>query len=58
MTVRRAPEEVYNYRYALSNALDLLGRSQKIGGADRELIRGFIEHLRAKGVSIGRLAKV
>jgi len=54
---RASDNDVYNYSYDLANALSLLERSEKIGRPDKELVRGFIEHLRAKRVSTGRLAK-
>ena len=54
---RASDNDVYNYSYGLANALSLLKRSEKVGRPDKELVRGFIEHLRAKRVSTGRLAK-
>lgn len=50
-------DDVYDYGYALRNALKLLDESEILSDGDKELIREFLEHLRAKRVSTGRLAK-
>jgi integrase len=47
----------YDYDYWLRNANDLLHRSTKISSKDKELVREFIDHLRARAVGTGRLAK-
>jgi hypothetical protein len=49
--------DVYDYGYALRNALKRLDESEILSDGDKELIREFLEHLRAKRVSTGRLAK-
>ena len=50
-------DDVYDYGYALRNALKRLDESEILSEGDKELIREFLEHLRAKRVSTGRLAK-
>lgn len=50
-------ENVYDYAYALSNALSLIDRLEKIILDDKNLIKDFLHHLEAKRVSTGRLAK-
>jgi len=50
-------DDVYDYSYALRNSLKRLDESGILSEGDKELIREFLEHLRAKRVSTGRLAK-
>ena len=50
-------DEIYNYQYSLSNAEKLLNESSAISNQDKQLIRDFVQHLKAHGVSTGRLAK-
>jgi site-specific recombinase XerD len=50
-------DDVYDYAYALRNSLKRLDGSEILSDGDKELIREFLEHLRAKRVSTGRLAK-
>jgi integrase/recombinase XerD len=57
MERRKEADDVYNYRYALRNSLKRLDESEILSEGDKELIREFLEHLRAKRVSAGRLAK-
>jgi site-specific recombinase XerD len=53
----REPDDVYDYAYSLRNSVKRLDESNVLSDRDKELIRGFLEHLRAKRVSAGRLAK-
>ncbi len=53
----KSEEDVYNYQYSLTNAEKLLDVSSVISNQDKELIWNFVQHLRANGVSTGRLAK-
>ncbi len=48
-------DDVYDYDYALANGLKLL--ESQVPEKDRALIKRLIEHLKAQGVSTGRLAK-
>jgi integrase/recombinase XerD len=57
MERRKEADDVYNYGYALRNSLKRLDESEILSEGDKELIREFMEHLRAKRVSTGRLAK-
>jgi integrase/recombinase XerD len=57
MEKRKEADDVYDYCYALRNSLKRLDESEILSGGDKELIREFLEHLRAKRVSTGRLAK-
>ncbi len=57
MKNHKEEDDVYDYGYALRNALKLLDESEILSDGDKELIREFLEHLRAKRVSTGRLAK-
>ncbi|MDG6926680.1 MAG: tyrosine-type recombinase/integrase [Nitrososphaerota archaeon] len=50
-------EEVYDYEWRLSNAEKRLSESQIISSEDKETVRRFVQHLKAQGVSTGRLAK-
>ncbi|MDV3244074.1 MAG: hypothetical protein LYZ66_02715 [Nitrososphaerales archaeon] len=50
-------KEVYNYEYSLANAEKRLNESELISNEDKEIIRKFVQHLKAQGVSTGRLAK-
>jgi hypothetical protein len=50
-------DDVYDYGYALRNSLKRLDESEILSEGDKEFIREFLEHLRAKRVSTGRLAK-
>ena len=50
-------DDIYDYAYALRNSLKRLDDSKLLSERDKDLIRGFLEHLRAKRVSTGRLAK-
>ena len=52
-----ANEPIYNYEYSLTNALKLLDSSSVISEQDKQLLRGFIDHLKSQGISTGRLAK-
>jgi site-specific recombinase XerD len=49
--------DVYDYSYSLRNSLKRLDESGILSEGDKQLIREFLEHLRAKRVSTGRLAK-
>jgi len=57
MERRKEADDVYDYGYALRNSLKRLDESKILSEGDKELIREFLEHLRAKRVSTGRLAK-
>jgi hypothetical protein len=57
MSAGKRGDDVYDYEYALRNSLKRLDESEVLSGRDKELIQGFIEHLSAKRVSTGRLAK-
>ena len=57
MERRKEADDVYNYGYALRNSLKRLDESEILSEGDKELIREFLEHLRAMRVSTGRLAK-
>ncbi|MGD0318930.1 MAG: tyrosine-type recombinase/integrase [Nitrososphaerales archaeon] len=57
MSAGKGGDDVYDYAYSLRNSLKRLDESTMLSERDKELIRGFIEHLRAKRVSTGRLAK-
>jgi hypothetical protein len=50
-------EEVYDYQWRLINAHKRLAESKSIADEDRETISRFVQHLKAQGVSTGRLAK-
>ena len=50
-------DRLYDYEFALRNTEKLLNRDPKIREADRKLIQAFMRHIKAQGVSIGRLAK-
>jgi len=50
-------DDVYDYAYRLANAIKLTGESAKIIPADKKLISDFLNHLQAKRVSDGRMAK-
>ena len=50
-------DDVYDYSYSLRNSLKRLDKSEILSEGDKKLIREFLEHLRAKRVSTGRLAK-
>jgi integrase/recombinase XerD len=52
-----AIKEVYDYEGHLANAEKRLDESESVCDEDKETIRRFIQHLRAQGVSTGRLAK-
>jgi site-specific recombinase XerD len=57
MEKRKEADDVYDYSYPLRNSLKRLDESEILSEGDKELIREFLEHLRAKRVSTGRLAK-
>ena len=57
MEKRKEADDVYDYGYALRNSLKRLDESEILSEGDKEIIREFLEHLRAKRVSTGRLAK-
>ena len=57
MEKRKEADDVYDYSYALRNSLKRLGESKILSEGDKDIIREFLEHLRAKRVSTGRLAK-
>ena len=57
MEKRKDADDVYDYGYALRNSLKRLDESKILSEGDRDIIREFLEHLRAKRVSTGRLAK-
>ncbi|HXW36523.1 MAG TPA: hypothetical protein VEJ36_01270 [Nitrososphaerales archaeon] len=57
MEKRKEADDVYNYSYALRNSLKRLDESEILSEGDKDIIREFLEHLRAKRVSTGRLAK-
>jgi hypothetical protein len=50
-------DEDYDYGYSLRNSLKRLDESKILSEEDKQFIREFLEHLRAKRVSTGRLAK-
>jgi site-specific recombinase XerD len=50
-------EDVYDYEYTLRNSLKLIEESERIAPGDKQLLMGFLHHLKAKRVSTGRLAK-
>jgi site-specific recombinase XerD len=50
-------DDVYDYSYALRNSLKRLDESEILSEGDKDIIREFLEHLRARRVSTGRLAK-
>ncbi|MEM3403787.1 MAG: tyrosine-type recombinase/integrase [Nitrososphaeria archaeon] len=49
-------DQIYYYDRRLRNALTLLEKSTMLK-EDRDVVKGFIEHLESQGVSVGRLAK-
>jgi site-specific recombinase XerD len=53
----RESDDVYDYAYSLRNSIKRLDESNALSYGDKDLIRGFLDHLRAKRVSAGRLAK-
>ncbi len=55
--MKDAIREVYDYEGHLSNAEKRLDESESVCNEDKETIRRFVQHLRAQGVSTGRLAK-
>jgi len=57
MDGHKEADDVYDYNYALRDSLKRLDESEILSEGDKELIREFLEHLRAKRVSTGRLAK-
>jgi integrase/recombinase XerD len=57
MERRKEADDVYDYGYALRNSLKRLDESKILSEGDKDIIREFLEHLRAKRVSTGRLAK-
>jgi site-specific recombinase XerD len=57
MEKRKEEDDVYDYGYALRNSLKRLDESEILSEGDKDIIREFLEHLRAKRVSTGRLAK-
>jgi hypothetical protein len=50
-------DDVYDYGYSLRNSLKRLDESENLSEGDKDIIREFLEHLRANRVSAGRLAK-
>ncbi len=52
-----AVSEVYDYEGHLANAAKRLGESETICTEDKEMIRRFVQHLKAQDISTGRLAK-
>lgn len=50
-------DRLYDYEFALRNTEKLLNQDPKIREADRKLIQAFMRHIKAQGVSVGRLAK-
>jgi site-specific recombinase XerD len=57
MEKRKEADDVYDYSYALRNSLKRLDESEILSEGDKDIIREFLEHLKAKRVSTGRLAK-
>jgi site-specific recombinase XerD len=57
MEKRKEVDDVYDYGYALRNSLKRLDESGILSEGDKDIVREFLEHLRAKRVSTGRLAK-
>jgi hypothetical protein len=57
VTHEKDDHDVYDYAYRLKNAISLTERSTKILPADKKLVNDFLNHLEAKRVSNGRLAK-
>jgi site-specific recombinase XerD len=53
----RKESDIYDYEYNLSNSLKRIDDSRILSERDKNLIRDFMMHLRAKRVSVGRLAK-
>ena len=56
--MKDAIREVYDYEGHLSNAEKRLDESESVCNEDKETIRRFVQHLRAQGVSTGRLASI
>jgi hypothetical protein len=50
-------DRLYDYEFALRNTEKLLNQDPKVREADRKLIQAFMRHIKAQGVSVGRLAK-
>ena len=57
MEKRKEADDVYDYSYSLRNSLKRLDESETLSEGDKDIIREFLEHLSAKRVSTGRLAK-
>jgi integrase/recombinase XerD len=53
----RREDDIYDYEYRLKSGLELLDRTKTIAVEDKALIKDFLAHLKANGVSTGRLAK-
>jgi len=49
--------DIHNFAYRIRNAYSLVESSKTIRARDKELIFDFIEHLKARRVSVGRQAK-
>ncbi len=56
-THERREDEIYDCEYRSKSGLDLLDRTAAIMEEDKALIKDFLTHLKANGVSTGRLAK-
>jgi site-specific recombinase XerD len=57
MEKSKEKDDVYDYGYALRNSLKRLDESEILSKGDKDIIREFLWHLRAKRSSTGRLAK-
>jgi integrase len=55
---RLIDRRLYDYEFALKDLEKLLKHDPKVRDEDRRLIRAFERHVRAQGVSTGRLAKL
>jgi hypothetical protein len=51
------PDEIHDYDYELRNSLARLESDPKLRAPDRRLMRAFMGHIKALGVSTGRQAK-
>jgi len=56
-TYRMTPDDIYDYAYNLRNAVEKLQGDTKVRPEDRRLILAFLQHIKAKQVSVGRQAK-
>lgn len=57
MSAGKEDDDIYDYAYSLRNSLRRLYESTTLSARDKEFVLGFLEHLKAKRVSTGRLAK-